>query len=198
MPSDYRRPAVADLMHATCMSALQPPRLDLRATSLGSDGLNLDLPHLMAGTLMSGILTPAAAMRATIQLTQLLSWHWQGSCIRVARPRQITQGNIRLNGQSEARNDYAERTRLAWWRYVISATLLGCLIILAAVSFALAWVDGPTTVGSLSLQAALFFSLLAVYAASATRRRWRLLQKALLSARLRERRQFRKSENYEV
>jgi membrane protein implicated in regulation of membrane protease activity len=108
------------------------------------------------------------------------------------RPRQDTE--IRLNSQSEAPIVYLEPTSLAWWRYVIVATLLGCLIILAAISFALAWVDEVTIVGLLSLHAAVFFSVLAIYAAIATRRRWRRLQKALLSARLRERRQFRKQQ----
>ena len=102
-----------------------------------------------------------------------------------------------MNSQSEAPNVYAQQTSLAWWRYVIAAALLGCLIILAAISFALAWVVEVTTVGLLSLQAALFFSVLAAYAAIATRRRWRLLQRALLCARLHERRQFRRQENYE-
>jgi hypothetical protein len=111
-----------------------------------------------------------------------------------ARPPQVTQGKIRLNTPSV----YAEQTSLAWWRYVIAATLLGCLIILAAISFALVWVVEVATVGWLSLHAALFFSFLAAYAAVATRRRWGLLQKALLFARLRERRQFRKHETYEV
>jgi hypothetical protein len=103
-----------------------------------------------------------------------------------------------LNSQSEAPNVYAEQTSLAWWRYAIAGTLLGCLIILAAISFALAWIVEAAIEGFLALQAALFFSFLAAYAAIATRRRWGLLQKALLFARLRERRQFRKQKNYEV
>ena len=103
-----------------------------------------------------------------------------------------------MDRRSEAPHVYAQQTSLAWWRYVIAAALLGCLIILAAISFALACLVEVTTVGFLSLQAALFFCVLAAYAAIATRRRWGLLQKALLSARLRERRQFRKQESYEV
>ena len=118
--------------------------------------------------------------------------------VTLARPRQVTQGNFRLSSQSEAPNDYAEQTSLAWWRYAIAATLLGCLIILAEIFFALAWVVEGAIEGFLALEAALFFGFLAAFAAIATRRRWGLLQKALLFARLRERRQFRKQKNYDV
>ena len=102
-----------------------------------------------------------------------------------------------MNSQSEAPNVYEEQTSLAWWRYAIAAALFGCLIILAAISFALALVAEVAIVGLLYLQAAVFFSVLASYGAIATRRRWRLLQRALLCARLHERRQFRRQENYE-
>ena len=103
-----------------------------------------------------------------------------------------------MNRQSEAPNDYAEQNSLAWWRYVIAAALSGCFVILAAISFALAWVEEVTTLRLLCAQATLFFSFLAAYAAIATGRRWRLLQKELLFARLRERRQSRKQESSKI
>ena len=103
-----------------------------------------------------------------------------------------------MDRQSAATIADAELTvRLLWRRYVITSALLGCLIILGAISFAHAWVAEMGSASLLWLQTAAIV-LVAVYPALATQRRWRLLHKARLVARLGERRQMRERQNYEA
>lgn len=76
------------------------------------------------------------------------------------------------------------------WQYAIAATTLIVLIALVGLCFGFMW-DAEPGVASLLAVAALALTGLTAYAAVETRRRWRRLERARLSARLDRRRKAR-------